>query len=275
MLYIVGTPIGNLGDMTFRAIETLKSVDFIAAEDTRVTVKLLNHFDIQKPMVSYYSHNLRERGEYIIGRIKGGQSCAIVTDAGMPCISDPGEDLVKLCVENGVKVTVVPGSSAAVSALALSGQNTSRFTFEGFLSTSKSSRMAHLESLKSETRTMIFYEAPHKLLKTLRDMREAWGERSITIARELTKLYEEILYTNFSDAILHFKEKEPRGEFVLVIKGSEAAEDKAEQIPIELAVSQVQALVAQGDKLTDACKAIAKQTGHKRSELYRLSANDI
>lgn len=268
MLYIVGTPIGNLGDMTYRAVETLKSVDFIAAEDTRVTIKLLNYFDIQKPMISYYEHNLREKGEYIIKRLKEGETCAIVTDAGMPCISDPGEILVKQCVENDIKVTVIPGPSAVISALAMSGQVTSRFTFEGFLTTNKTGRVEHLKKLVNEERTMIFYEAPHKLLKTLRDMKLAWGERSITIAREITKMYEQVLYTNFTDAMIHFKQTEPKGEFVLVIAGKPY--EKPEQIPLAQAVEQVKTLVESGMKLTDACKEIAKETGYRKTELYQL-----
>ncbi|MFZ2538166.1 MAG: 16S rRNA (cytidine(1402)-2'-O)-methyltransferase, partial [Oscillospiraceae bacterium] len=200
-LYVVGTPIGNLGDMSYRAIETLKSVDFIAAEDTRVTVKLLNHFEIKKPMISYYEHNLRERGQYIIDRILAGETCAIVSDAGMPCISDPGEDLVRLCAEQKVDVKVIPGPSAVVSALALSGLKTSRFTFEGFLSTNKANRAAHLKSIINEERTMIFYEAPHKLLPTLKDMLVTLGDRQISIARELTKLYEQVIRMTLSEAV--------------------------------------------------------------------------
>lgn len=266
MLYIVGTPIGNLGDMTYRAVETLKSVDFIAAEDTRVTIKLLNHFEIQKPMVSYFEHNLRERGQYIVDRLKNGETCAIVTDAGMPCISDPGEDLVRLCVANDVKVTVIPGPSAVISALAMSGQVTSKFTFEGFLSTNKTGRIEHLNKLKNEERTMIFYEAPHKLLKTLRDMKAVWGERNITIAREITKHYEQVMYTNFTDALVHFKQVEPKGEFVLVIAGQPPQIE--EQIPLEQALEQVKQLISEGEKLTQACKIVAKETGYKKSELY-------
>ncbi|MGN1131113.1 MAG: 16S rRNA (cytidine(1402)-2'-O)-methyltransferase, partial [Ruminococcus sp.] len=189
-LYVVGTPIGNLSDMSPRAVDTLRNVDFIAAEDTRVTLKLLNHFDIKKPMVSYYEHNKRERGEIICNRILSGESCAIVTDAGMPCISDPGEDLIKLCQEKGIKTIVVPGPSAVISALAVSGLETGRFCFEGFLSVNKKSRREHLQSLADETRTMIFYEAPHKLPSTLKDLYSSFGDRKLTIVREITKIHE-------------------------------------------------------------------------------------
>ncbi|MFA9380957.1 MAG: 16S rRNA (cytidine(1402)-2'-O)-methyltransferase, partial [Acetanaerobacterium sp.] len=203
-LYVVGTPIGNLGDFSPRAREVLSSVDFIAAEDTRVTLKLLNHFEIKKPMVSYYEHNLRERGEYIMGRILAGEQCAIVTDAGMPCISDPGEDLVRLCRDSGVPIEVVPGPSAVISALAVSGLTTSRFSFEGFLSMAKKARTAHLAEVKDNPRTLIFYEAPHKLCATLADMLRVLGDRRISLARELTKLYEEVRKTTLSEAVAYY-----------------------------------------------------------------------
>ncbi len=264
LLYVVGTPIGNLSDFSNRAIEILKSVDFIAAEDTRVTLKLLNHFEIKKPMVSYYEHNIRERGEYILSRIQAGESCAVVSDAGMPCISDPGEDLVRICSEAGVKIAVVPGPSAAISALAISGLKTSRFTFEGFLSTTKSSRFAHLNSLVEEQRTMIFYEAPHKLLNTLNDMLTVLGDRKIAIARELTKIYEEVVRTNISGAIQHFKEKAPKGEFVLIVEG---AEEKT--YTFEDAIKKAKQLVESGEKATEASKAISKEMGFKKSEIYQ------
>ena len=223
-LYLVGTPIGNLGDFSPRAIETLRSVDFIAAEDTRVTLKLLNHFEIKKPLICYFEHNRAEMGEKLLSRLLGGESCALVTDAGMPAISDPGEDIVRQCAEHGVTVAAVPGPSALVTALAMSGLPTQRFTFEGFLSVSGKSRREHLESLKSETRTMIFYEAPHKLLRTLQDFLDTFGDRDISLCRELTKLHEEIIRTTLSAAVARYTETPPKGEFVLVLRGKEESD---------------------------------------------------
>lgn len=266
-LYVVGTPIGNLGDMSYRAIETLKSVDFIAAEDTRVTVKLLNHFEIKKPMISYYEHNLRERGQYIVDRILAGEDCAIVSDAGMPCISDPGEDLVRLCAQQNVTVKVIPGPSAVISALALSGLKTSRFTFEGFLSTNKTSRIKHLTSLLKEERSMIFYEAPHKLTATLKDMLEAFGDRQVAVAREITKVYEQVLRTTLKEAVTHFAATPPRGEFVLVIAGCEPTEE--EQASFEDVVAMAAAMVAEGQKATEVSKELAKAYGFKKTDLYK------
>lgn len=274
MLYIVGTPIGNLGDFSPRAIEVLRKVDFIAAEDTRVTVKLLNHFEIETPMISYYEHNLRQKGEYIVGRLLAGEDCAIVTDAGMPCISDPGEDLVKLCAEHDIPVTVVPGPSAVVSALAASGLPTGRFTFEGFLSVNRPQRLRHLEEIKEETRTMIFYEAPHKLQATLADFAQYFGEdRRITLCRELTKLHEEHFRTTVGEAVSYYTENKPKGEYVLVVAGfDKAAADKEqkESYTLEDALALARARVEAGEKLTAVCKEVAKQTGQNRSELYRL-----
>lgn len=273
-LYVVGTPIGNLGDMSGRAVKALEDVDFIAAEDTRVTMKLLNCFDIKKPLVSYYEHNIRERGEQIIARILGGESCAVVTDAGMPCISDPGEDLVKLCHENGIEVVAVPGPSAVITALAISGQPTGRFCFEGFLSTAKKQRLAHLEALVKEERTMIFYEAPHKLKATLADMLKYFGDRELSLCRELTKLHEEVIKTTLSEAVHLYEELAPRGEYVLVISGAKPC--VSEEISIEDAVKEAAELAAGGMKLTDACKQVAKRTGYKKSELYSLcEAGDL
>lgn len=271
-LYVVGTPIGNLGDMSPRGIDTLNKVDFIAAEDTRVTLKLLNHFGIQKPMISYYEHNLRQKGEQIIARILAGESCAIVTDAGMPCISDPGEDLIRLCQQHGIQTEVVPGPSAVISALAVSGLLTSRFTFEGFLTTQKLGRKEHLASLVGETRTMIFYEAPHKLRNTLEDMRQAFGgQRRITLCRELTKMYEEIIPTTLEEAIALYEEKAPKGEYVLVLAGGEPL--KEEEITLEEAVQLAVQLHKDGLSLTQACKDVAGQTGYKKGELYKLVLN--
>ena len=266
-LYVVGTPIGNLGDMTPRQRETLASVDFIAAEDTRVTVKLLNHFEIKKPLVSYYEHNLRERGEQIVSRIEAGENCAVVSDAGMPCISDPGEDLVRLCAERGIPTVVVPGPSAVISALCVSGLITSRFCFEGFLSTAKKSRREHLEAIKNEPRTMIFYEAPHKLQNTLQDLLDALGDRKISIARELTKLHEEVLRFSLSQAVEYYVNTPPRGEFVLVVEGASQPQEQAMTLadPVELAKQ----LEREGQRPADAAKAAAKQSGFKKSEIYQ------
>lgn len=273
-LYLVGTPIGNLSDFSPRAIETLRIVDFIAAEDTRVTLKLLNRFEISKPMVSYYQHNLRERGEQIVARILSGESCALVTDAGMPAISDPGEDLVRLCAEAGVEIVSVPGPSAVITALAMSGLNTSRFTFEGFLSTNRQSRREHLESLTAERRTMIFYEAPHKLRTTLNDLTTAFGqERRIALCRELTKLHEEVIRTTLGLAVARYADADstaPRGEFVLVVEG--APEIAAPAVTLEQAVALAQTFVADGQSVSVASKQAAQQTGFKKSDIYRQLA---
>ncbi len=266
-LYVVGTPIGNLGDMTPRQRETLASVDFIAAEDTRVTVKLLNHFEIKKPLVSYYEHNLRERGEQIVSRIEAGENCAVVSDAGMPCISDPGEDLVRLCAERGIPTVVVPGPSAVISALCVSGLITSRFCFEGFLSTAKKSRREHLEAIKNEPRTMIFYEAPHKLQNTLQDLLDALGDRKISIARELTKLHEEVLRFSLSQAVEYYVNTPPRGEFVLVVEGASQPQEQA--MTLADAVELAKQLEREGQRPADAAKAAAKQSGFKKSEIYQ------
>ncbi len=225
-LYVVGTPIGNLEDFSPRAQRILREVDFIAAEDTRVTRKLLTHFDIHTPMVSYHEHNLRERGEEIVARILVGETCAIVTDAGMPAISDPGEDLVRLCHAHGVPVESVPGPCAFTTALALSGLPSGRFTFEGFLSVNKPGRMAHLQSLQNEQRTMIFYEAPHKLRSTLADLLETFGDRELVIARELTKIHEEFIHTTLEKAQALYETVSPKGEFVLILRGDGSEPDR-------------------------------------------------
>ena len=265
-LYVVGTPIGNLSDFSPRAVETLKGVDFIAAEDTRVTLKLLTHFGIQKPLVSYYEHNLREKGEYILERIESGESCAIVTDAGMPCISDPGEDLVRLCAERGIEINVVPSPTAAMSALAISGLSTSRFSFEGFLSVTKKQRQAHLDEVKNFRRTLIFYEAPHKLIYTLEDLLANLGDRRISLCRELTKIHEEVLRGRISDMLNYYKDKTPKGEYVLVVEGAQEAEEKA--LTIEEAVAIAKQLIESGTKTSEACKQAAKKTGFSKSEIY-------
>lgn len=266
-LFVVGTPIGNLGDMTYRAVETLENVDFICAEDTRVTAKLLNYFEIKKPLVSYHEHNAKQTGEQILNRILAGENAAIVTDAGMPCISDPGELLVKLCAENDVRVEVVPGPSAVVSALAISGLPTSRFQFEGFLSVTKKQRFEHLAAVKDCTNTLIFYEAPHKLVSTLEDMLEYFGDRKISLCRELTKIHEEVRRTTLSQAVEFYTENKPKGEFVLVIEGADE-QSLAPAETLEQALEQVRALVEKGMRGADACKQIAKATGFSKGDLY-------
>ena len=271
-LYVVGTPIGNLGDFSPRALETLQNCSFIAAEDTRVTLKLLNRFEIKKPLVSYYEHNIRERGQEILARILAGEDCAVVTDAGMPCISDPGEDLVRLCAENGVETVVVPGPSAAVSALAVSGLPPARFSFEGFLSVKRTSRMEHLEAVREDPRTLIFYEAPHKLVSTLADMLEAFGDRRIALARELTKVHEEVRRTTLAGAAAHYAENPPRGEFVLIVEG--APPKKTEPPDFREAVELTLGLAAQGASLSEAAKEAARRTGYKKGELYKAALKE-
>lgn len=271
ILYVVGTPIGNLGDMSPRAVETLENVDFIAAEDTRVTLKLLNHFGIKKPMVSYFEHNKHQRGEIICQRILSGENCAIVTDAGMPCISDPGELLVKQCEEYGIEVKAVPGPSAVISALAISGLPTGRFTFEGFLSVNKKSRMEHLESVKNETRTMIFYEAPHKLNATLRDMLGAFGNRSIAIVRELTKIHEEVIRTTLEKAVERYSEAPLKGEIVLVIDGAKPADNNKVYTEEEAADLAIALAAGEDVSLSEASKKAAKETGIKKGIIYKLA----
>lgn len=267
ILYVVGTPIGNMGDMSPRAVETLAAVDFIAAEDTRVTVKLLNHFGIKKPMVSYFEHNKHDKGDRIIDRILAGESCAVVTDAGMPCISDPGEDLIRQCEAAGIRTVVIPGPSAVISALAVSGLETGRFTFEGFISVNKKSRSEHLESLRGERRTMIFYEAPHKLPNTLRDLYENFGDRKLTIARELTKVHEEIIRTTTRQAVERFADDPPKGEIVLILEGKKDAESSG--ITREEAVAYAQRLIENGMRPTDAAKEAAAMAGLKKNDIYK------
>lgn len=268
ILYVTGTPIGNLSDLSPRAVETLEKVDFIAAEDTRVTLKLLNHFGIKKPMVSYFEHNKRERGEIICARIEQGENCAIVTDAGMPCISDPGEDLVKLCEERGIKTVVIPGPSAVISALAVSGLSTGRFTFEGFLSVNKKSRSDHLKSLANEHRTMIFYEAPHKLPQTLRDLYASFGDRKLTIVREITKIHEEVIRTTTKNAEENLSDGSVKGEIVLVLEGAPQVDD-TEEFTLEYAVETAKKLIENGARATDAAKEAAALTGFKKNEIYK------
>lgn len=266
-LTLVGTPIGNLGDFSPRAVEALQQCDFIAAEDSRVTVKLLNHFGIKKHMVSYFEHNKRERGEVICARIEAGEHCCLVTDAGMPAISDPGEDLVALCAERGIEVTCVPGPTALATALALSGLPTGRFTFEGFLSTAKKSRREHLKELITERRTMIFYEAPHKLKNTLYDLLKTFGERRIALIRELTKIHEEVIRTTLSQAVQRFSEEAPKGEFVLVIEG--AAQPVQQEMTLEDAVALAREQMEAGESATSAAKIAAQVSGLAKGNIYR------
>ena len=267
-LYLVATPIGNLGDLSPRAADTLRQCDFIAAEDTRVTLKLLNHFDIKKPLVSYYEHNRASSGEKILARILSGETCALVTDAGMPAVSDPGEDLVRICAAAGVEILIVPGACAAVSALALSGLPTGRFTFEGFLSTAKKSRSDHLDTLRDERRTMIFLEAPHKLRATLSDMADAFGGgRRVSISRELTKIHEETMRLTLAEAVSHFEATPPKGEFVIVIEGApESSPAAGAGLPEALAA--VSRYRDSGLSLKDAAKRASEESGISKKTIY-------
>lgn len=267
ILYVVGTPIGNLGDWSERAKEILDSVDFIAAEDTRVTLKLLNKFNINTPMLSYHEHNHKLRGEQILSRLYNGESCALVTDAGMPAISDPGEDLVRLAHENNITVCSVPGPSAVITALAISGMPSGRFSFEGFLSTAKQSRYEHLESLKNDTRTLIFYEAPHKLISTLKDMLTYLGDRNIALCKELTKLHETVVRTTFSEALADFEVIPPKGEYVLIIAGAD--KPRKPEFNLEQAVIIAKEYMSNGESLSNAAKLSAKDTGIKKSDIYK------
>ena len=270
-LYLVGTPIGNLADMTERAKKVLSEVDFIAAEDTRNSMKLLSCFGIHAELVSYHEHNRRESGERIVARLLAGESCAIITDAGMPAISDPGEDLVRLCSEASVTVRVVPGPSASVSALALSGLPTAKFVFEGFLSAQKNERRKRLDALKGEERTMIFYEAPHKLRATLDDMLDAFGkDRKIALCRELTKLNEDTERTTLEGAVNIYKEREPRGEYVLVIEGGSGNENDENPLVSLSPEEHVAHYEKLGMKRMDAIKAAAKDRGMSKSDFYKL-----
>ena len=267
MLYLVPTPIGNLGDISIRCRETLEKADFIAAEDTRVSLKLLNYLGIKKSLVSYYEHNRAQKGDVIVNRILAGETCALVSDAGSPAISDPGEDLVKQCAEAGITVCAIPGPCAVITALSISGQATGRFCFEGFLSTAKKSRHAHLESLKSEQRTMVFYEAPHKLLNTLESMAEVFGgDRSISLCRELTKLHEEVIRTTLSGAIALYNQQPPKGEFVLVVAG--APEEIKESATVEDAIKRVAELMAEGLSRKDAVKQTAQELDLPKNVVY-------
>ena len=266
ILYLVATPIGNLGDFSPRAVETLAQADFIAAEDTRVSVKLLNHFDIKKPLASYHEHNRAAAGQAILTRLLSGETCALVTDAGTPAISDPGQELVTLCAENGVTVQAIPGCCAAVAALAVSGLDTRRFTFEGFLPSGRKERRAALEELTGETRTMVFHEAPHRLRQTLADMAELLGDRPAALCRELTKLHEDTVRTTLAQAAAYYAANEPRGEYVLVVAGRE--KQTAPALTLEEGVARVLALRDGGMKLKDAVRRVADDTALPRNALY-------
>ena len=266
-LYLVPTPIGNLGDISQRMAETLARADFVAAEDTRVSVKLLNHLGLKKPMVSYHRHNTGTGGQAVLDRLLAGESCALVTDAGTPAISDPGEELVARCAREGVPVCAIPGPCALVTALAVSGQPTGRFTFEGFLAMNKKNRRTHLESLRGEERTMIFYEAPHKLAATLQDLAEVFGpDRPVTLCRELTKLHEEIRRTTLGQAAAYYQANAPKGEFVLVVRGAPPREEQ--EATLEDGLLLVDKLRREGLSLRDAVKRSAKELGLSRNQLY-------
>ena len=270
MLYLVPTPIGNLGDISIRCRETLEMADFIAAEDTRVSIKLLNHLGIKKSLVSYFEHNKAQKGNMIVERILAGETCALVSDAGSPAISDPGEDLVRQCAEAGITVCAIPGPCAVITALSISGQSTGRFCFEGFLSTAKKSRREHLDSLRDEKRTMVFYEAPHKLLATLESMAEVFGgDRPISLCRELTKLHEEVVRTTLAEAIEKYTEQSPKGEFVLVVAGT--PEKEAETVTEDVIIARLQALIESGLSKKDAIKQTAAELSLPKNEVYDLS----
>jgi len=269
MLYLVATPIGNLSDISERALKVLSEVDFVAAEDTRNTGRLLAYFGISKPMVSYFEHNKRERGEIIAARLENGESCALVTDAGTPAISDPGEDLVRLCAEKNIPVTSIPGCCAVINALALSALPTGRFCFEGFLSVNKGERYDRLEEIKCDRRTTIFYEAPHKLKKTLEDLYKVLGDRRISLCRELTKLNEEIIRTTIGGAIVYYETNEPRGEYVLVVEGASDDEVAKESFFANMTLTEhLDYYISRGMSKMDATKAVAKDRGVSKSTIY-------
>ena len=265
-LYCVPTPIGNLSDMPPRGLEAIRASDFVAAEDTRKTGLLLSHFGIKKPLVSYYEHNRRQRGEMIVSRLLQGEVCSLVTDAGTPAVSDPGQELVAQCIEAGLTVSAIPGPCAAVTALSMSGISSKRFCFEGFLSTAKNRREAHLSSLSTEERTMIFYEAPHRLRQTLDDMFRFFGDRKLSLVREISKIYEETLYTTLSGAVAHFSETEPKGEFVLILEG--LGEEEKQPVPDDVLKTEFLSLLAQGKPKSFAAKTLSVKYGRPRREIY-------
>ena len=265
-LYVVATPIGNLGDITYRAAAILREADFIAAEDTRVTRKLLSHLSIKKPLVSYYRHNMLESGKNILERIVAGENCALVSDAGTPAISDPGEELIRMCAEAGITTVAIPGPCAAIAALSVSGLPTGRFTFEGFLSTAKKSRFERLDELKSEKRTMVFFEAPHKLLRTLKDMLAVFGDRRTAILRELTKIHDETMRIRLSEAVAYFEATPPRGEFVLILEGVNHSASPPPSLELALAIAD--SYVARDISASDAIKKASAETGVPKNAVY-------
>ncbi len=267
-LYVVGTPIGNLSDMSERAVKALEQADFIAAEDTRVSAGLLAHFGIKTPMVSYHKFSTEQREREIVDRILAGENCAVITDAGMPCISDPGEQLVKLCRDCGVEVESVPGPSALITALSISGMDTARFSFEGFLSVTKKQRERHLNEIKDMPHTLIFYEAPHKLKNTLNDLLETLGDRPAALCRELTKLHEEVIRSTLSQLKEYYEDKTPRGEYVIIVQGRRGAAERNETTLADAALTAAK-LVEQGEKPSDACRKAAVGTPYKKSEIYK------
>ena len=266
-LTLVGTPIGNLSDVSPRALEALQATDFIAAEDTRVTVHLLNHFEIKKPLVSYHEHNKRISGQAICDRLLAGENGVLVSDAGLPAISDPGEDLVRMCHEQGIPVGIVPGPCALVTALALSGMPAGRFTFEGFLSMNKRARRDHLAEVKNETRTMIFYEAPHKLHATLKDFYAVFGDRPLALVREITKIHEEVIRTTLIQAVERFENEAPRGEFVVIVGGAPKVEEVS--LTLEQAIALARDIITEGASPTTAAKQVAAETGYRKNEIYK------
>lgn len=271
ILYLVATPIGNLDDITVRALETLRSVDMIACEDTRHSLRLLNHFDIAKPLTSYHEHNKQEKGEYLIEKLLGGENIALVTDAGTPAISDPGEDLVRKCIDNDIKIVPVPGPAALINALIVSGQNTQRFSFEGFLSMNRKNRYEHLSGVADDERTLIFYEAPHKLTRTLADMLEIFGDRSISIVKEITKIHESCMKTTLSEAVAYFENVPPKGEYVLVVAGKnpqEAIDEQRAEVSAMTVKEHVDMLISQGMDKKEAIKEAAKQRGVPKRDVY-------
>lgn len=267
-LYLVATPIGNLKDISFRAIEVLNNVNFIASEDIRVTIKLLNHYNIKRPIVSCHGHNEFEKSNSIVKRILDGEDCALVSDAGTPCISDPGEVVVKLCIEKGVEVTIIPGACASISALCVSGLSTSKFHFEGFLSVNKKNKINSLKNIKDYPYTLIFYEAPHKLLTTLKDMIGVLGDRNVVLVRELTKIYETKYRDKLSAHIKFYEDNKPRGEYVLIVEGCSLDKEEKE-FTLEQAILFLEKLILDGSKLPQACKQAADFTGFKKSDLYK------
>lgn len=270
-LYLCPTPIGNLKDITLRTLEVLNEVDLIAAEDTRVSAKLLNHFEIKAPITSYYEHNKREKGSYLLEKLLNGSSIAVITDAGMPGISDPGEDLVRLCINNDIEVEALPGPCAFATALVASGLPTGRFAFEGFLTVNKKNRLSHLESIKNDTRTLIFYEAPHKLLTTLKDMLSVLGDRNIVLARELTKRYEEYNRTTLSDAVLHYEETPPKGEFVLIVQGADEEKLMEEYLSsLPSAEELLRKYSAENMRAKELTRRVADELKQPRRDIYDL-----